>query len=273
MGIWIQLGPKFLLDNITNLHKEVYRFLFYLGVEEAYPLSVSRIDLAIDFLGMAMIDQNVTDWIEGWVGRSKLSKVIYNSRTGDLESLYVGSRKSPIYLRIYDKVAQAKEEGDYQYWLDVWKGFDGPVTRIEWEVKPKDGNFSKTITVFHEFGQTEVITLINYLMDWGRLCIPNPSDSNRNRWEEHELWKMIRRLIKKWQNGIDWPTSRYGKEFQGVSERYVKFLSGTLSGGMAKLNPHNPSLMGLLEGLDGAGEDIKKIQHIAKLKAEVVKRT
>ena len=72
--------------------------------------------------------------------------------------------------------------------------------------------------------------------------------------------------------GVHWPTSRYGKEFHGVNEKYIKFLSGTLSGGMAKMNPIEPNMIGLLHALDDAGESPEKIQRKAKMKAELVKR-
>lgn len=272
MGIWIQLGPKFLLENIDDRQAAVYIFLIELGIKEFYPISITRIDIAIDCLGLDMISQDVDIWKKGWVGRSKLSKVYYNSRTGLLESLYVGSRKSPILLRVYDKVAQAIADGDYLYWLDVWENFEGPVTRLEWEVKTKDGNFSNKLTNFEKFDGISIRELMNYLLNWGRLCTPDPSDTNRNRWEDSPLWSEIRELVAKWSKGINWPISRYGKEFHGVSMAYVKFLSGTISGGMAKLNLQNLSVEGLFEGLNAFGEDIEKIKHKAQFKANRIKR-
>jgi len=272
MGIWIQLGPKFLLENANDLKNGVYDFLYEIGINEAYPITINRIDLAIDCLGLAMVDQDIDFWKNGWVGRSKLSKVFYNPRTGRLESLYVGSRNSPIFLRVYDKIAQSIAEGDHQYWNDVWKDFDGSVTRIEWEVKTKDGNFSDDLKNFKDFNGFSTRELMNYLLDWGRLCTPNPSDSNRNRWEDSPLWIELRIIVAIWSIGVDWPTSRYGKEFHGVSLAYVKFLSGTISGGMAKLSLQNPSIDGLIEGLNEYGENIGTIIRKASIKANRIKR-
>lgn len=272
MGIWVQLGPKFLLENINFLQDAVYDFLYEIGIEEIYPTSITRIDVAIDCLNLAMRDQDVEYWKNGWVGRSKVSKVYYNSRTGLLESLYVGSRGSPILLRVYDKVAQSIADGDYLYWLDVWKNFEGPVTRFEWEVKTKDGNFPNNLTDFEKFNVVSVRELMNYLLDWGRLCTPGQLDTNRNRWEDSSLWSEIRELVAKWSKGVDWPTSRFGKEFHGVSSAYVKFLSGTISGGMAKLSLQDPTMDGLIEGLNEYGENIGTIIHIAGIKANRIKR-
>jgi hypothetical protein len=272
MGIWVQLGPKFLLGNIDDLQAAVYDFLIELGIEEIYPISVTRIDIAIDCLGLDMKSQDVEIWKMGWVGRSKLSKVYYNSRTGLLESLYVGSRKSPIMLRVYDKVAQAIADGDYLYWLDVWEDFEGPVTRLEWEIKTKDGNFSYKLTNFEYFDGISIRELMNYLLNWGRFCITDSSDTNRNRWEDSPLWSELREFVANWSNGVDWPTSRYGKEFHGISEAYMKFLSGAISGGIAKTNPNNPNIKGLFEGLDEFGETLEKIHRVAEMKARRIKR-
>ena len=272
MGIWIQLGPKFLLENIYALQNGVYDFLYEIGIDEIYPISLTRIDLAIDCLGLSMQDQEFKYWTNGWVGRSTVSKVYLKPRTTLIESIYVGSRKSPIFLRVYDKVAQSISDGDYIYWLDIWKNYDGPVTRIEWEVKPKDGNFSDDLKNFNNFNGFSIRELMNYLLDWGRLCIPNPSDSNRNRWEDCPLWVEIREFVAKWSNGVNWPTSRYGKEFHGISEAYAKFLSGAISGGIAKFNPDNPSIEGLFEGLNEFGESVEKIMRNAEKKAKIIKR-
>ncbi|MHA1974131.1 MAG: replication initiation factor domain-containing protein [Candidatus Hodarchaeales archaeon] len=272
MGIWIQLGPKFLLQHANELHQAVYDFILEIGVNKDYPITITRFDLAIDCLGLKMNDQNLNYWKEGWVGRSKISKIFYNSRTGRLETICVGSRKSPIFLRVYDKIAQSIIEGDSVFWNDVWNRYNGSVTRVEWEVKPKKGNFPEDLKYFKRFNGLAIRELMNYLLDWGRLCVPNPSDSNRNRWKEDELWVDLRSLVKEWLDGVDWPTSRYGKEFHGTSEAYLKFLSGAISGGMARLNPNHPSIIGLLQGLADAGEDLEKILRKANLKAEVIKR-
>lgn len=272
MGAWVQLGPKFLLEYINNLHEAVKGFLAGVGIKSIYPISITRIDIAVDLLGVSMQDQDIQFWSDGWVGRSKLSGVFYNSRSGDLETLYVGSRKSPVLLRIYDKVAQSMAEGDYEYWKDVWKGFEGPVMRIEWEVKPKDGNFSDDLKNFTVFNGFSIRELLIYLLDWGRLCTPDSANSNRNRWQDSPLWENLREVVAIWCDEISWPTSRYGKEFHGVSQAYVKSVSGTISGAMARLGGNDPSIIGLFDGLTKNGEPLEKINQKAKKKAEIFKR-
>jgi len=272
MGIWLQIGPRFLLHHANEVHQAVNEFLSEIGINKDYPITISRLDLAVDCLGLQMEDQNPNYWKEGWVGRSKVSKVFFNSRTGVLETICVGSRKSPIFLRIYDKVAESIEKGNYVYWFDVWNKYAGPVTRIEWEVKPKKGNFQEDLKDFKKFNGFVIRELMNYLLDWGKLCVSNPSDSNRNRWNEDQLWIELKENLEEWLDSVHWPTTRFGKEFKGISEAYLKSVSGTISGAMARFNPENPNLISLIEGLEDAGENMKKINRIAKLKAERIKR-
>jgi len=185
--------------------------------------------------------------------------------------MYIGSRKSPVFLRIYDKVAQSKAEGDYPYWRDVWGEFEGEVTRVEWEIKPKDGNFSDDIRDFSLFNGFSIRELLAYLIDWGRLCIPGEEGSKRCRWEDAPFWQSLRDVIFEWSEGMYMPTSRFGKKFKGVSDAYVKFLSGTISGGMAKLNPDSPKFYDMIEKLNFRGETLEKINQRAEQKAKVIK--
>jgi hypothetical protein len=270
MGIWVQLGPKFLLHHINNLHEAVKEFLTELGVEGEYPIRITRIDLAVDLLGASMVDQDISLWCKGWVGRSKVSSIILNSRTGKLETFYIGSRKSPVYLRIYDKVAQAKKEGDIEYWQDVWKGFSGSVVRVEWEVKTGNGFFADDLRDFSLFTGFSLREFLNYLLEWGKLCIPDLAEENRTRWGEASFWKDLREVAQKWLADIYWPTSRFGKEFHGISEAYIKQLSGTISGGMARINAEKPNMVDMFEGMAKYGETLEVINKKASAKAAVI---
>lgn len=73
MGIWVQLGPKFLGVWGDRLTVGVGEFLEMLGVVGDWPASVTRLDVAVDLPGIEMSAQNVEDWRRGWVGRSKVS--------------------------------------------------------------------------------------------------------------------------------------------------------------------------------------------------------
>ena len=143
MGIWIQIGPKYLLDHPpgAKLREAIRSFLRGIGVRGDWPIRINRIDVALDLFGLELANEDIELWRHGWVGRAGLSSIYLNSRLRQLETINIGSRKSAVYLRIYDKVAQAEAEGDIEYWRDVWNGFPGPVTRVEWEIKPNKGGF------------------------------------------------------------------------------------------------------------------------------------
>lgn len=265
-GIWVQLGPKFLIHHMGNLQKAVWDLLNAVGVKGDYPIKINRLDVAMDLFNVKMNDQDLNLWRSAWVGRSKVSSNFFNSRTGDLETINIGARGSSVYLRIYDKLAQAINEGDIAYWLDVWKHSPSAVTRVEWEIKPKQGKFPEDLQDFSLLTGFSVRELLKYLIDWGRLCVPNPDDSNRRRWEDAPFWKMARELVNEFSED-DYPISRYGKEFHGVSPAYTKFLSGVLSGGMARFDTEQPDLYNLIQGLEKNGHSMTTIQKEANKKA------
>ena len=270
MGIWLQLGPKFLIQHANNIHEAVKQFLYQIGVNDECEIRITRIDVALDLFNESMKDQEISLWQNGWVGRSKLSKLCFNSRTGELETIYIGSRKSPVYLRVYDKKSQAIQEGDIEYWLDVWGNNYENVTRVEWEVKPREGNFSDDLSDFSKFNGFSVVELMNYLLEWGRLCIPDSADQNRNRWEETIFWQKVRTIVKQWADGITWPVSRFGKEYKGISEQYLKQAAGVISGAMARFWTVDPDIGNLFEGFERFGISFQSMNRKAKDKYAVI---
>lgn len=218
-----------------------------------------------------MANQDIQFWIQGWVGRAGISSIYFNPKSGKLETINIGSRRSAVYLRIYDKVAQAEADGDILYWRDVWNGYSGSVTRIEWEVKPNKGGFEE-FKDFDKFSELQIVKLLNYLVEWGRLSIPNPNDSNNRRWKVSDFWKIVLSAAEDWADGITWPTSRMGKEFKGITEGYLRGVAGTISGAMARFTPENPNLFNTLLDMEDYGFGLKKIQKDAEAKAEIITR-
>ena len=152
------------------------------------------------------------------------------------------------------------------------KVIKGAVTRIEWEIKPSKGNFSHDLIDFELFNGLTIRELVNYLLNWGRLCIPNPEDSNNRRWDDAPLWQSVQTVAAEFSEGVDWPISRHGKEFHGISDAYIKFLGGTISGGMARFGLQDPDLYNLLAGLGKHGQGLEAMKKVAVNKAEIYKR-
>jgi hypothetical protein len=101
------------------------------------------------------------------------------------------------------------------------------------------------------------------------LCKPSTTDSNRRRWENSDLWKRVEDAINAWSEGATCMVARSGKAFREVSEEYVRFLTGAISGGMARFDRSDPSLKNLLDGLAEHGRTMSAITREAKGKAEL----
>ena len=173
-------------------------------------------------------------------------------------------------LRVYDKVAEAVKGGDLLEWMKVWGGYVGPVTRVEWETKPSEGGF-EGVAVFGAWGKRELVELVNYLMEWGRLCIPSESDSNNRRWKVSALWGQLESVLTEWRLGnleLAVRTKQVGTE---LSVGYMRFLVGTVSGGMARLGRDRPNLMGMLDGMEEFGWPLRRVQAAAEKKARVIR--
>ncbi len=82
MGIWVQLGPKFLIQNGPNLKAAVNALLEAIGVFGEYETRITRIDIAMDLFGERMQEQSLDYWRKNWVGRSKVFFGAFHSRTG-----------------------------------------------------------------------------------------------------------------------------------------------------------------------------------------------
>jgi hypothetical protein len=87
-----------------------------------------------------------------------------------------------------------------------------------------------------------------------------------------KFWKIVVEVTQDWVVGINWPISRKGKEFKGVSEEYIKFVGGTVAGAMARMDHESPSLFNMLEGMEKRGMGLKEIQKKADEKAAIYSR-
>ncbi len=145
------------------------------------------------------------------------------------------------------------------------------MTRVEWEVKPKRGGF-EAFEDFYQLSRWTVVELLNYLVKWGRLCNPNPADSNNRRWDVAELWRHVLEAVEDWADGDNWPTSRLGKQFKGINDSYLRGVAGTMSGAMARLNMERPNLGSMLTEMEDRGIGLKRIHKDAEDKAEIFKR-
>ncbi len=241
MGVMLQLGPKWLhlfgdILSARRLQNNIFAQLIAFGVQspENFPVRLNRIDIALDVLGLRVIDQKIDEWRDQWVGRAQ-QKHFYDSRSGKLEGFAVGSSSGAIRFKVYDKVAESKKRGTSRFWRSAWgvsEDEDIAVARFEWTIKAYGGRF-KGMRYLSDFSFHGFMDLLNYAsLKWGRLCIPD--GGNQTRRDLAPLWIEIRRLIEEWTFNYDGIASRDYDFRPDLKKAYLKSVSGWLAGLMAR---------------------------------------
>ncbi len=143
-----------------------------------------------------------------------------------------------VRFKLYDKVQESIKRGTTRFWRSVWNIPDGEivdVARFEWTVKVYEANFTE-IQYLSDYTFPRLKELLNYAsLKWGRLCIPDPEDSNQSRWQLTPLWEAVIELIDGWSLSEDWYAVRRYDLRPDMSLAYLKFIAGSLGGFMARV--------------------------------------
>lgn len=146
-----------------------YDALFQHVVDNPDQMNITRLDIACDDKeGILPIDEMIQDYIaEKFVSRSRDHKIEMGSKG---KSIYFGSRKSNIMIRIYDKAAERGLKGEH--WI-----------RVEMQLRRENakGFISNSLDVVQKYYGT----LNNYL----RFVSEVGMDSNKRRWEIAPYWQ------------------------------------------------------------------------------------
>ena len=145
-------------------------------------LSFTRIDLALDIKDNSIEFKQILEYLNNnyIVTRFKKYKYIVEKQIDDNgqqtlgETVYFGSRSSNIFIRIYDKAKQMKEEGN---WI-----------RIEIVYKEDHAN-ALALYIAQGKGNLGVLfskTLNNYIR-----FVEKSNDSNKRRWKTADFWARI----------------------------------------------------------------------------------
>lgn len=131
-------------------------------------IHVTRLDIAFDdYSGLLPLEQIMLDTKnECFVSRSRWWEVVYSS-VGS--SLYIGSPKSMIRFRFYDKAAE--------------RGFENGSHWIRLELQLRDERAENFLALSSDFTYNFYSVLNNYL----RFVSPSP-DSNKSRWPNTSYW-------------------------------------------------------------------------------------
>lgn len=175
-------------ESAYTLHENFLRWADSLGYKRVIDESLTRVDFSFDYK-LPEIDFNE----DCFVSYSK--KDSKHRECGTVQTFTLG--KDDIILRIYDKIAEIRQQSDKVWFFSLW-GEDSNVWRIEWQIR-------KTILKIFGIGSFEELfqkqgTLLHYLAyEHDTLRKPN-GDSNRSRWPLHLLWQDLQEKIENLYN-------------------------------------------------------------------------
>ncbi len=148
-----------------------YEELFVLARNDPLNIHVTRLDIAFDDMtGIFDID-TVCDATrqEHFTSRVTNYECIYSNKGN---SVYFGSRKSNVLIRIYDKASERGFDKDKLHWI-----------RCELQLKDLNAQNAVDIAKIKSLQELYLGIINNYL------CFREPSeDSNKRRWEVSEWW-------------------------------------------------------------------------------------
>jgi hypothetical protein len=176
-GIW--------KSSVFDMHDRFIDWGGSVGFEPYGSESLSRIDYCFDY-NMDKIDFDEDCFV------SRSNKDSKHREDGKPQTFTFG--KGDVVLRVYDKVAEIKQQSDKAWFYVLWGGLDQGVWRIEWQVrKVVLRNFG--IKTFNDL-YNRLGDLLKYLSEeHDTLRCPN-GDSNRSRWPMHPLWRDLQERVK-----------------------------------------------------------------------------
>ena len=159
-----------------QLHREFNEWATDLGLVAAQSESLSRVDFCFDY-HLPEVDFDEDHFV------TRATKDSRHRSRGEVQTFTFG--KGDVVLRVYDKVAEIREQSGKVWFFELW-GRDSEVWRIEWQVrKPVLKRFG--IRTFDDL-QAQMRDVLSYLaLEHDTLRVPQ-EDSNRSRWPLHRLW-------------------------------------------------------------------------------------
>lgn len=148
-----------------------YENLFSLVRSDPENIHLTRLDVAFDDMTGVFKIKEVCDEVraEHFVSRTSTYQSIY-SNSGN--AVYFGSKKSNVFIRIYDKAAERGFDGEKFHWV-----------RCELQLKDVNAKGFVDKLAFTDFRELYLGVLKNYIS----FRIPT-NDSNKRRWPEAEWW-------------------------------------------------------------------------------------
>lgn len=167
MGVWLEMSGQGcrVFEDIGHGN---YDLLFRVVADNPDQMRITRLDVAFDdHTGILDMNTLIADTLCGnYVAKATSWECIQSSKG---TSVIIGSRQSPVLIRIYDKAAERHRDGEH--WIRI-------------ELQMRDDRAVEFINQPFEVGETFVGVLLNYL----RYVVPDDSDSNKWRWPLTDYW-------------------------------------------------------------------------------------
>jgi len=167
-----------------DLQRKLLAWATGLGFTIQKPERVSRVDFSFDYhLSAVDFDQ---DHFVTWS-----SKDSQHREDRVIQTFTFG--KGDVMLRVYDKVAEIKQESQKAWFYPLW-GQTEQVWRIEWQVRK---------AMLRSFGVEAMADLeaqqgriLRFLVEEHDSLRRPTDDSNRSRWPLHPLWEDLRARVR-----------------------------------------------------------------------------
>lgn len=183
MGIQLELSGQGCREFETYSSKswqDLITDIFRCGGVLGAKMNITRLDLAYDdhsgLLNIWKMRLDIED--RNYISKSKKSMVIWSDdQNTDIHglTLEVGSKKSPVLIRIYDKAAERGYKQE-KHWI-----------RVELQLRhDRAGEALKLLYQCESIGMVASGIVRNYLM-----FVTPTSDSNRARWPIAEYWQRV----------------------------------------------------------------------------------
>ncbi|NLK11724.1 MAG: replication initiation factor domain-containing protein [Staphylococcus equorum] len=193
---------------------------------EIIDCKISRVDLCchIDDLKLELYN------MANFKGSYRNQNIYLTDRK--VSSMNFGSRNSPVYLRIYDKVLEIKVTRNKTWFNEIWKHFNidlNNVWNVEFELH-RDFLREKQINNFTELYES-LQTLWRYLTTKWIVMIKN-DNVRTDRCETEEVWKKIQGAFDKYE---DKPLIERAKQLDCDAKALVPQIVGCIASYGARL--------------------------------------
>ena len=182
MGICLDMSGQGCREFESWSNKSWIEFItdiFRCGGVQGARMSVTRLDLAYDdhsmLLNIWRMRRDVED--RNYLSKSKMSRIIWSDdQETDIHglTLEIGSKKSPVLIRIYDKAAERGYK--YRHWI-----------RVELQLRE-----ARSHEALKQLYQRESIGMVasGILRNYCTFVTPT-ADSNRARWPIADYWQRV----------------------------------------------------------------------------------